>query len=160
MRLVVAAVGRLKAGPERDLARRYLERIGQIGRAVGLDAPEVVELEESRARSADRRKHEEAVALKAALDPKLAVAALDETGKALSSEAFAAMIGRRRDDGAAGLAFVIGGPDGLDPGFLAEAQAKIAFGAMTWPHQIVRILLAEQLYRAATILAGHPYHRS
>lgn len=160
MRLVVAAVGRLKAGPERDLARRYLERIGQIGRNVGLDAPEVVELDESRARSAETRKREEAAALKAALDPKLAVIALDETGKAPSSEAFAAMIGRRRDDGAAGIAFVIGGPDGIDRDFLAEAQARIAFGAMTWPHQIVRILLAEQLYRAATILAGHPYHRS
>lgn len=160
MRLVVAAVGRLKAGPERELARRYLERIGQIGRAVGLDAPEVVELDESRARSAERRKVEEGAALKAALDPKLVLVALDENGKALSSEAFAGMIGRRRDDGAAGVAFVIGGADGLDPALLAAADARIAFGAMTWPHQIVRILLAEQLYRAATILAGHPYHRS
>ena len=159
MRLVVAAVGRLKAGPERDLARRYLERIGQIGRNVGLDAPEVIELDESRARRAEERKRDEAAALRAAIDPKLAIIALDEGGKTPSSEAFAANIGRRRDDGAAGLAFVIGGADGIDPSLLAQADMKIAFGAMTWPHQIVRILLAEQLYRAATILAGHPYHR-
>jgi 23S rRNA (pseudouridine1915-N3)-methyltransferase len=160
LRLVVAAVGRLKAGPERDLTRRYLERIGQIGRNVGLDAPEVIELDESRARRAEERKRDEAAALRAAIDPKLAIIALDEGGKTPSSEAFAATIGRRRDDGAAGLAFVIGGADGIDPSLLAQADMKIAFGAMTWPHQIVRILLAEQLYRAATILAGHPYHRS
>ncbi|MFC3690643.1 23S rRNA (pseudouridine(1915)-N(3))-methyltransferase RlmH [Chenggangzhangella methanolivorans] len=160
MRLVVAAVGRLKAGPERDLARRYLERIGKIGRGVGLDAPDVIELDESRARRAEERKRDEAAALRAALDPKLALFALDEGGKTMSSEAFAAAIGRRRDDGAAGIAFVIGGADGIDPSLLADAQARLAFGAMTWPHQIVRILLAEQLYRAATILAGHPYHRA
>ena len=159
MRLAIAAVGRLKSGPERDLARRYLERIGQTGRGVGLDAPDVIELDESRARSPDQRKRDEAGALKAALDPKFAVVALDESGKHLSSEAFAGWIGRRRDDGVAGLAFVIGGPDGLSPELLASAEMKIAFGAMTWPHQIVRVLLAEQLYRAATILAGHPYHR-
>lgn len=160
MRLVIAAVGRLKAGPERDLARRYVERIGQIGRGVALDAPEIVELEESRARSADQRKREEGAALVAAIDPKCAIVALDERGKAMASAAFAEMIGRRRDDGAAGLAFVIGGADGLADEFLAAAQARIAFGAMTWPHQIVRVLLVEQLYRAATILAGHPYHRA
>ncbi len=160
MRLVIAAVGRLKAGPERELARRYLDRIAQTGRGVGLDAPEMIELDESRARAPEQRKREEAAALKSALDPKLAIFALDENGKHLSSEAFAADIGRRRDDGAAGLAFVIGGADGLAEEFAAAADRKIAFGAMTWPHQIVRVLLAEQLYRAATILAGHPYHRS
>ena len=160
MRLVIAAVGRLKAGPERDLTRRYLERIGQIGRGVGLDAPDVIELDESRARRAEERKRDEAAALKGALDPRLTLCALDENAKALSSEAFAAGLGRRRDDGAAGVAFVIGGADGLDASLLADAEMKIAFGAMTWPHQIVRILLAEQLYRAATILAGHPYHRA
>ncbi|WP_020180102.1 23S rRNA (pseudouridine(1915)-N(3))-methyltransferase RlmH [Methylopila sp. M107] len=160
MRLVIAAVGRLKSGPERDLARRYVERIGQIGRGVALDAPEIIELDESRARNPDQRKRDEAAALTGALDPKLAVFALDENGKHFSSESFAEEIGRRRDDGATGLAFVIGGADGLDEAFLANADRKLAFGAMTWPHQIVRVLLAEQLYRAATILAGHPYHRS
>lgn len=160
MRLVIAAVGRLKAGPERELVARYVERTGQIGRGVGLDPPDIVELDESRARRPEDRKREEAIALTAALDRRYAVFALDERGKAMSSETFAAEIGRRRDEGAAGLAFVIGGADGLAADFAAAAVARVAFGAMTWPHQIVRLMLAEQLYRAATILAGHPYHRS
>lgn len=157
---MIAAVGRLKAGPERELAARYIERAGQTGRGVGLDAPETIEIDESRARRPDDRKRDEAAALTAALDRRYAVFALDEGGRTISSEAFAADLGRRRDDGAAGVAFVIGGADGLSPDVLAAAEARIAFGAMTWPHQIVRVLLAEQLYRAATILAGHPYHRS
>ncbi|HVI30198.1 23S rRNA (pseudouridine(1915)-N(3))-methyltransferase RlmH [Hansschlegelia sp.] len=159
MRLVIAAVGRLKAGPERELVARYVERAGQLGRSLGLDAPEIVELDESRARRPEDRKRDEAERLRAALDPRCAICALDERGKTISSEAFASDIGRRRDDGAAGLAFVIGGADGFAPDFLAGADMRLAFGAMTWPHQIVRILLAEQIYRAATILAGHPYHR-
>lgn len=160
MRLVIAAVGRLKAGPERELVGRYVERAGQVGRGIALSAPEIVELDESRARRPDDRKRDEAAALAAALDPKLLIYALDEGGRSPTSEAFAADLGRRRDDGAAGVAFVIGGADGLAEEFLARSAAKLAFGAMTWPHQIVRLLLAEQLYRAATILAGHPYHRS
>jgi 23S rRNA (pseudouridine1915-N3)-methyltransferase len=160
MRLVVAAIGRLKAGPERELVRRYADRVGQIGRSVGLGALEIVEFDESRGRRPEERKRDEAAALRSAIDPKLALVALDERGATPSSEAFAGMIGRSRDDGAAGLAFMIGGADGLDPALIADAHHRIAFGAMTWPHQLVRLLLAEQLYRAATILAGHPYHRS
>ncbi len=160
MRLVIAAVGRLKAGPERELVARYVERAGQLGRSLGLDAPEIIELEESRARRPEDRKRDEAERLRAALDARFSICALDERGKTVSSEAFAADVGRRRDDGAAGLAFVIGGADGFSAEFLAAADMRLAFGAMTWPHQIVRILLAEQIYRAATILAGHPYHRS
>jgi 23S rRNA (pseudouridine1915-N3)-methyltransferase len=160
MRLVILAVGRLKAGPERELVQRFLERTGQIGRSIGLDPPEVVELDESRARRAEDRKRDEADALRRALDPRWQAYALDEGGRSPTSEAFAADIGRRRDDAAPALAFVIGGADGLDPGLLAGATVRLSFGAMTWPHQIVRILLAEQLYRAATILVGHPYHRS
>ena len=160
MRLVIAAVGRLKAGPERELVARYVERAGQLGRSLGLDAPEIIELEESRARRPEDRKRDEAERLRAALDARFSICALDERGKTVSSEAFAADVGRRRDDGAAGLAFVIGGADGFSAEFLAAADMRLAFGAMTWPHQIVRILLAEQIYRAATILARHPYHRS
>ncbi len=159
MRLLIAAVGRLKAGPERELVARYVERAGQVGRGIALDRPEIVEIPESRAVRADDRKREEAVALGAGLPPGLAVVALDEGGRTTSSEAFAADLGRRRDAGAAGVAFVIGGADGLASDFLAAADMRLAFGAMTWPHQIVRMLLAEQLYRAATILAGLPYHR-
>lgn len=160
MRLVIAAVGRLKAGPERELVARYVERAGQLGRSLGLDAPEIIELEESRARRPEDRKRDEAERLRAALDARFSICALDERGTTVSSEAFAADVRRRRDDGAAGLAFVIGGADGFSAEFLAAADMRLAFGAMTWPHQIVRILLAEQIYRAATILAGHPYHRS
>ncbi|HEY0291767.1 MAG TPA: 23S rRNA (pseudouridine(1915)-N(3))-methyltransferase RlmH [Hansschlegelia sp.] len=160
MRLVIAAVGRLKAGPERELVARYVERTGQIGRGLGLDAPEIIELDEARGRRPDERKRDEATALRTAIGTKLAVIALDEGGRTMSSEAFATDLARRRDDGAAGVAFVIGGADGLAIDLLAAADGRLAFGAMTWPHQIVRILLAEQLYRAATILAGHPYHRS
>ncbi|MFC7051994.1 23S rRNA (pseudouridine(1915)-N(3))-methyltransferase RlmH [Hansschlegelia quercus] len=159
MRLVVAAVGRLKAGPERELVQRYVERCGQIGRGVALSEPEIVELDESRARRPDERKRDEAERLIAALPPKAALIALDEGGKTQTSEAFAADLGRRRDEGLSALAFVIGGADGLAPELLSRADLRLAFGAMTWPHQIVRLLLAEQLYRAATILAGHPYHR-
>ena len=160
MRLVIAAVGRLKAGPERELVARYVERAGQLGRSLGLDAPEILELEESRARRPEDRKRDEAERLRAALDARFSICALDERGTTVSSEAFAADVRRRRDDGAAGLAFVIGGADGFSAEFLAAADMRLAFGAMTWPHQIVRILLAEQIYRAATILARHPYHRS
>lgn len=160
MRLVIAAVGRLKAGPERELVGRYLERAGQVGRGVGLGVPEIVELDESRARRPQDRKRDEAAALAAALDPRLLIAALDEGGRSPTSEAFAADLGGRRDAGAAGVVFVIGGADGLADEILRRAELRIAFGAMTWPHQIVRLLLAEQIYRAATILAGHPYHRS
>ena len=142
------------------LDARYLERAGQVGRGVALDAPDIVEIDESRARRPEDRKRDEAQALIAALDKRLLIYALDENGTSPSSAAFAADLGRRRDDGAAGVAFVLGGADGLAAEILTAATTKIAFGAMTWPHQIVRILLAEQIYRAATILAGHPYHRA
>jgi 23S rRNA (pseudouridine1915-N3)-methyltransferase len=159
MRLTIGAIGRLKAGPERELVARYVERTGQIGRGLGLAAPEIVELDESRARRPEDRRRDEAAALTAALGDRHMIYALDAGGASPSSEAFAAEVGRLRDEGAGGIAFVIGGADGLAPEFLSAAARRIAFGAMTWPHQIVRILLAEQLYRAATILAGHPYHR-
>ena len=87
------------------------------------------------------------------------VISLDEHGKSITSEALAAQIGRWRDDGRAAAAFIIGGADGLDPAFLAKANMVLSFSPLTWPHQLVRIMLAEQLYRATTILSGHPYHR-
>lgn len=158
MRVVVAAVGRLKQGPERELVARYLERAGQTGRAVAIGPVETLELPESRARRPADRKREEAAALKAALAG-AAIIALDENGKSPSSADFAARLAALRDEGVPTLAFVIGGADGIDETFLAQCRATIAFGTMTWPHQIVRILLAEQVYRATTILTGHPYHR-
>lgn len=159
MRIVIAAVGRLKDGPERQLAARYAERAAQAGRGVALGPLDLREIPESRARRAEDRKREEAEALRALLVPGARLIALDETGKTFSSPEFAARLGRWRDDGAPAVQFVIGGADGLDPGLVKAAALSLAFGRMTWPHQIVRALLAEQVYRAVTILSGHPYHR-
>lgn len=158
MRLQICAVGRLKAGPERDLVKRYAERLEALGRTIGLAPLDIVELDESRARRPEDRKADEAERLLAAVGPARLVA-LDEAGRSLSSEAFAAEIGRWRDAGTASLAFAIGGADGHGPPLVQRAALALSFGAMTYPHQIVRLLLCEQLYRAATILAGHPYHR-
>jgi 23S rRNA (pseudouridine1915-N3)-methyltransferase len=159
MKLLIAAVGRLKDGPERELAARYAERAAQTGRALALGPVEFREIPESRAKRPEDRKREEATALAPVFAAGAVLVALDETGKTLSSSEFAERLGRWRDDGAPSVQFVIGGADGLDPALVKSAALVLGFGRMTWPHQIVRVLLAEQIYRAATILAGHPYHR-
>ncbi|WP_224704005.1 23S rRNA (pseudouridine(1915)-N(3))-methyltransferase RlmH [Devosia aquimaris] len=158
MRLTIAAVGRMKAGPEREMVARYLERAVGGGKPLALTGFDVIELTESRASSSASRKADEAKALQASL-PDGIVVALDERGKSIGSEVFANQIGRWRDDGRPAASFVIGGADGLDPAFVAKADLVLSFSPLTWPHQLVRIMLAEQLYRATTILAGHPYHR-
>ncbi|HEV7291244.1 MAG TPA: 23S rRNA (pseudouridine(1915)-N(3))-methyltransferase RlmH [Devosia sp.] len=158
MRIVVAAVGRMKTGPERELVARYLERASGSGKPLALIGFEVTELTESRAGSAASRKSEEAKSLRSAL-PDGIVVALDERGKSIGSETFAHQLGRWRDDGRPAASFVIGGADGLDPDFVRSADLVLSFSPLTWPHQLVRIMLAEQLYRATTILSGHPYHR-
>jgi len=160
MRLLVIAVGRLKQGPERELAERYRERFDAIGRKLGFRALEIQELPESRARDANTRISEEAAAISAAIPPKSVLVALDERGDNLDSGAFARNLARWRDDQAANTIFAIGGADGLSPELRRKAQLRMAFGSATWPHQMVRVLLLEQVYRAATILAGHPYHRA
>jgi 23S rRNA (pseudouridine1915-N3)-methyltransferase len=159
MRIIIAAVGRLKDGPERELVARYAERAAQAGRALALGPVDMREISESRAKRAEDRKREEAAALTALLLPGAPVIALEESGKSLSSLEFASKLGRWRDDGAPAAQFLIGGADGLDPALVKNAALVLSFGRMTWPHQIVRALLSEQIYRAATILAGHPYHR-
>lgn len=158
MRLHIAAIGRMKQGPERELVSRYLDRAVASGKPLGLTGFEVSEFPESRASSAASRKSDEARALAAAL-PEGIVVALDERGKTLGSEDLARRIARWRDDGKAAASFVIGGADGLDPAFVSTADLTLSFSPLTWPHQLVRIMLAEQLYRATTILSGHPYHR-
>lgn len=159
MRLVLVCVGRSKAGPEKDLAARYIDRAGAAGRAIGFTNVELRELEESRARRGEDRKAEEAKAILAALPSAADVVALDEGGKLLSSREFARNLGQSRDLGAPALALVIGGPDGLAPSLCASAWLALSFGPMTFPHNLVKIMAAEQIYRAVTILAGHPYHR-
>ena len=160
MRLQAIAVGRLKGGSERDLCARYLERAQLSARGVGLAGVDWREIGESRARRAEDRKAEEARAIAALVPPGARVVALDERGRAMASAAFAADIGAARDRGAPCYCLEIGGPDGLDPDLVARADIALAFGAMTWPHQLVRVMLAEQIYRAVTILSGHPYHRA
>ncbi|WP_404401266.1 23S rRNA (pseudouridine(1915)-N(3))-methyltransferase RlmH [Pelagibacterium halotolerans] len=159
MRIALVAVGRMKDGPERGLVSRYLDRAAATGKPLGLTGFAVTELTESRASSANARKAEEARALLAGIPEKSVLIALDERGKSLSSEDFAGKIVSWRDMGRADLMLVIGGADGLDAEIRQRADLTLSFSPMTWPHQIVRIMAAEQLYRATTILAGHPYHR-
>jgi 23S rRNA (pseudouridine1915-N3)-methyltransferase len=148
----------MKNGPERELVARYLERAQASGKPLALTGFDVHELTESRAGSAASRKAEEAKAIRNTL-PEGMLVMLDERGKSLSSEAFATQLGRWRDDGRQAVGFVIGGADGIDPDWVKSADLTLSFSPMVWPHQLVRIMLAEQLYRATTILSGHPYHR-
>jgi 23S rRNA (pseudouridine1915-N3)-methyltransferase len=158
--VAVHAVGRMKAGAEQDLAARYLDRFAKSGPAVGLEFAGVLEIVEGRSQSSDERRRDEAVRLRAQIPKGAALIALDERGKNIASADLAQKIGDMRDGGRRNLAFAIGGPDGLDAAFRGEADLALSFGLLTWPHQLVRVMLAEQLYRIATILAGHPYHRA
>ena len=158
MRLLICAVGRLKAGPERDLVARYAERLNATARNLAFGPLDIVEIDESRARRAEDRKTEEAEKLLAAAGG-AQIIALDENGTSPGSEAFAAKIAGWRDGGTTSLAFLIGGADGHGDAISSRSTMTLSFGKMTWPHQVVRMLLTEQLYRAATIIAGHPYHR-
>jgi 23S rRNA (pseudouridine1915-N3)-methyltransferase len=159
MRLALVCVGKLKAGPERLLFDRYLKRLKEGARSAGLAGVDVREIGESRARRPDERRAEEGAAILAAAPKGGALVLLDERGAPATSEEWAADIGRARDGSRPVYAVAIGGPDGLDPSLGAAAHRSVSFGAMTWPHQLVRVMAGEQLYRAMTILAGHPYHR-
>lgn len=153
MKIAIVAIGRLARSPETELVKTYLERATNAGRALGLGPVEVIEAE-------SRRPGKAAEAL--ALQPHLAdahVIACDEHGHARPSRAFAQEIATLRDRGVRRLVFLIGGADGLAPELLAQASGKLAFGPQTWPHAMARAMLAEQVYRAVTILAGSPYHR-
>jgi 23S rRNA (pseudouridine1915-N3)-methyltransferase len=159
MRVTVLAVGRLKKGPETELAQRYLKRAEQAGRQIGLRGVEVIEIRESRASDAGKRMIEESIALANVTPDGAVTIMLDERGDSLSSADFADQFRKWRDAGIPAAVFIIGGPDGLSPSLRDKAKLKLGFGAATWPHQMVRIMLLEQIYRAITILSGHPYHR-
>ncbi len=160
MRLIVAAIGRLKAGPERDLAERYRDRVAKAGRAVALRDIEIVAIRESRAPEPARRVLEESIALANIIPERAVVVALDQNGENLGSGGLTGALRGWRDAGRPAAVFCIGGADGLGREVRDRADLTLAFGAATWPHQLVRIMLLEQLYRAVTMLAGHPYHRA
>lgn len=155
MKLHICAVGRLRAGPERDLIGDYLTRFDRTGRALGLGPATVHEVEDKKGGGMAA----EADLLRRALPKGAVICALDERGKVMSSPDFADKIAGWRDAGRSDLAFIIGGADGIDPALRAEADFSLSFGKMVWPHMMVRVMLSEQIYRAASILAGGPYHR-
>jgi len=159
MRIVIAAVGRLKDGPERDLLARYVDRTAGSGRPIALGPVEIREIPESRAAATEQRRQDEATRLLAKLRDVPVKIALDERGKALSSLDLAKLIRELRDGGEASVAFLLGGPDGHGPEVRSSARLTMSFGSMTFPHGLARIMLAEQIYRATTIISGHPYHR-
>ena len=156
MRVHLIAVGRLRAGPERDLVEDYFQRFDRTGRPLGLGPVVEHEVEDKK----NLGMAAEADLLARAVPSGAVLVTLDERGKLMSSPEFAAMLARWRDGGRQDVAFVIGGADGLDPSLRAQADASVSFGAMVWPHMLVRVMIAEQLYRAATILGGGPYHRA
>jgi 23S rRNA (pseudouridine1915-N3)-methyltransferase len=158
MRIIVAAVGRARAAPEQALFEDYARRLVKGGPA-GLTL-ELAEVEERRKIAGEALRKAEAELLLARIPKDSTLVALDGRGKALGSEAFANQLARWRDEGIGDLAFVIGGADGLDPAVLRRARFVLSLGSMTWPHLLVRAMLAEQIYRAQSILLGHPYHRA
>ena len=160
MRLVVIAVGRLKQGPERELAEAYRKRAQATGRALGVRDIEIVEIRESRAQDAERRRVEEAIAIANILPERAIIVILDEHGDNLDSAALAGLLRAWRAEDPPAVCFVVGGADGLAQSLQQRAKLRLAFGSATWPHQLVRVMLLEQLYRAASIVAGHPYHRA
>ncbi|MDO5622839.1 MAG: 23S rRNA (pseudouridine(1915)-N(3))-methyltransferase RlmH [Paracoccus sp. (in: a-proteobacteria)] len=154
MRLVIAAVGRLRGGPEAALIADYLDRFTKTGRALGLPRPELIELDDRKAQGMAA----EAALIARAIPEGAALVVLDERGSQPTSPEFAVCIAGWRDQ-ARDICFVIGGADGIDPALRDRADLAISFGRMVWPHMLARVMLTEQLYRAATILAGGPYHR-
>ena len=154
MKLKIAAVGRLRSGPEADLVSDYFDRFDKTGRALGLGPVTLQEVEAKKGGMAAER-----ALLERATSGCQPLCVLDERGKTLSSPAFADLLAKWRDEGRGEAAFVIGGADGIDPSLRAKADFSLSFGQMVWPHMLVRVMLAEQLYRAASILAGAPYHR-
>jgi 23S rRNA (pseudouridine1915-N3)-methyltransferase len=156
MRVHVCAVGRLRTGPERALIDDYRTRFDRTGRALGLGPLTIAEIDDRKGGGIEA----EAALLERAIPRGAVVMALDERGQAMTSPEFADRLAAWRDAGRGDLALLIGGADGLEPALRARADAALSFGRMVWPHMLARVMLAEQLYRAASILAGSPYHRA
>ena len=155
MKLSLIVVGRLRKGPESEMIDDYLKRFDRIGRSMGLGPVSVVEVEDKKGGG----KAGEANLLKKALPEGAVLVVMDERGRLLKSPEFAQKLAGWRDQGQRDLVFMIGGADGLAPELVAEADFSLSFGKMVWPHMLARVMLSEQLYRAASILSGAPYHR-
>lgn len=160
MRIAISAIGKLKDAEERAIVARYAKRFNGAGKSLGLGPIDIQEFPESRAAGADERKRDEAARLIKDIGAGDTIVVLEPTGKSLTSEAFSAFIRDTRDGGSKSCIFLIGGPDGHGEAALASASLKLSLGALTLPHGLARVVLVEQLYRAATILSGHPYHRA
>lgn len=156
MRVSICAVGRLRVGPEADLISDYQTRFDRTGRALGLGPLTINEVEDRKGGGMGA----EAALLERAIPKGALICACDERGKLMSSPDFARTLAGWRDAGRGDVAFVIGGADGIDPALRARTDAALSFGKMVWPHMLARVMLTEQLYRAASILAGSPYHRA
>ena len=159
MKIGIAAIGQLKAGPEKELAADYEQRIPPLGRNAGVTGLLVQDWPESRAATADLRKQDEAKKLWTAVPETGLAIVLDERGKPMTSEDFASFIGQHAQGGTRQLSFLVGGPDGHAPETRQKAFRTLSFGPMTFPHRLLRVMLLEQIYRAVTILVSHPYHR-
>lgn len=155
MRVHICAVGRLRAGPERALIDDYQTRFDRTGRSLGLGPLSINEVEDRKSGGMAG----EAPLLRKAIPKGALICTMDERGQVMTSPKFAELLGRWRDNGRGDVAFVIGGADGIEPSLRAEADASLSFGKMVWPHMLARVMLTEQLYRAASILGGSPYHR-
>ncbi|SDW75534.1 23S rRNA (pseudouridine(1915)-N(3))-methyltransferase RlmH [Litoreibacter albidus] len=155
MKVTICAIGRLRAGPELDLIKDYLQRFDRTGRNLGLGPAQIMELEDKKGGGPTA----EAALLERAIPKGAKICAMDERGKVMTSPEFADMMGNWRDQGTSDLAFIIGGADGLSKQLRAQADTSLSFGKMVWPHMLARVMLCEQLYRAASIQSGSPYHR-
>lgn len=155
MRVSLCVVGRLRGGPERELLDDYLTRFERTGRALGLGPINVIEVEAKKGGM-----EAEAALLRKAIPKGALIVIMDERGKVMTSPEFATKMAGWRDNSQRDLAFVIGGADGIAPDLRAEADFALSFGKMVWPHMLVRVMLSEQLYRAASILSNGPYHRA
>jgi len=160
MRLLILAVGHARGTPEGAMTDDFIGRAKAFGKRLGFTSVTVEEVAVSKLRETKSRISEEGERLAGRIPPGAQVIFLDARGKGMTSEDFAETLGAMRDAGARDLVFLIGGPDGLDPGPQVKSSRSLAFGPQTWPHLLVRAMLAEQIYRALTILGNHPYHRA
>ncbi len=160
MQILIGAVGKMRSGPEGALVRDYIDRMSALGRSLGVSSVDLAECEAPKSLAGPALMKREGELLLGAIPEGSEIVILDERGENISSKALAAYLDTLRHSGIRSAAFLIGGADGHGAEIKAQAKKSISFGKATWPHMLVRAMLAEQLYRAFTILMGHPYHRS